>query len=78
MPGDALFCWQETPENTLLCHAADGYVGYVAADVVERVDGDAFDAHISPPRANPTDEADRRRHRRGDEADGHEVRLGRH
>jgi hypothetical protein len=46
LPGDGLFVLRDAGNGSLLCHAADGYVGYVEAAKVKRVDGAAFDDHL--------------------------------
>jgi hypothetical protein len=43
-PGDLLFLLQDTGNGALLTHAADGYVGYVEAGLVQRLSGPEFDA----------------------------------
>jgi cell wall-associated NlpC family hydrolase len=56
LPGDGLFLLRDNHDGTFLCHAADGYVGYVEAAKVRRVDGDAFDKHLqSRPRSADAD-----------------------
>ena len=46
LPGDPLFVLKDVGEGILLCHAGDGYVGYVAASQLRRVTGEAFDKHL--------------------------------
>lgn len=46
LPGDPLFVLKDVGDGILLCHAGDGYVGYVAASQLRRVSGEAFDAHL--------------------------------
>jgi len=55
---DGLFLLGGVENGHYRCHAADGYVGYVAADALERVSGEAFDARINPQTA--TQPADQR------------------
>jgi cell wall-associated NlpC family hydrolase len=50
LPGDPLFVLKDVGNDVLLCHAGDGYVGYVDAPQVRRVSGEAFDEHL---RARP-------------------------
>jgi cell wall-associated NlpC family hydrolase len=45
LPGDPLFVLKDVGDG-LLCHAGDGYVGYVAASQLRRVSGEAFDEHL--------------------------------
>ena len=40
--GDLIFVLKEAGHGQLLCHAPDGYVGYVAADDVRRIDEKEF------------------------------------
>jgi cell wall-associated NlpC family hydrolase len=42
--GDALYVLKEADGAQLLCHAPDGYVGYVAADAVRRMGQSEFEA----------------------------------
>ena len=46
LPGDPLFVLKDVGNGVLLCHAGDGYVGYVDASQVRRVSGEAFDEHL--------------------------------
>jgi cell wall-associated NlpC family hydrolase len=46
LPGDPLFVLKDVGDGVLLCHAGDGYVGYVAASQLRRVNGEAFDEHL--------------------------------
>jgi cell wall-associated NlpC family hydrolase len=46
LPGDPLFVLKDVGDGILLCHAGDGYVGYVAASQLRRVSGEAFDEHL--------------------------------
>jgi cell wall-associated NlpC family hydrolase len=46
VPGDPLFVLKDVGDGILLCHAGDGYVGFVAASQLRRVSGEAFDAHL--------------------------------
>jgi cell wall-associated NlpC family hydrolase len=41
---DVVFLLKDAEGGQLLCHAPDGYVGYVAAADVRRIDGSEFDA----------------------------------
>jgi cell wall-associated NlpC family hydrolase len=50
LPGDPLFILKDVGGGVLLCHAGDGYVGYVNADQLRRVTAEAFDEHL---RARP-------------------------
>ncbi len=49
LKGDGLFLLGPPENGYFRCHAADGYVGYVAADAIERVDGETFDARLNTP-----------------------------
>jgi cell wall-associated NlpC family hydrolase len=40
--GDALFLLKQADDGQFLCHAADGYVGYIASDAIKRVDAKTF------------------------------------
>ena len=53
LPGDALFLLRDPGDGTLLCHAADGYVGYVDAAKVKRVGSSAFDEHLRSRPSSP-------------------------
>jgi cell wall-associated NlpC family hydrolase len=53
--GDPLFLLAPAENNHYLCHAADGYVGYVSSDAIERMTGEGFDSEMNPPRAATTD-----------------------
>jgi cell wall-associated NlpC family hydrolase len=46
LPGDPLFVLKDVGDGILLCHAGDGYVGYVDAAQLRRVSGEAFDEHL--------------------------------
>lgn len=52
LKGDGLFLLGGVENGHYRCHAADGYVGYVAADAVDRVSGEEFDARTCPPPAD--------------------------
>jgi cell wall-associated NlpC family hydrolase len=56
LKGDALFLLAHAENGHYLCHAADGYVGYVAGDSIERMTRDQFDAAMNPPKAAVADE----------------------
>lgn len=43
-PGDLLFLLKDPGSGSLLTHAADGYVGYVEAALVQRLSGPEFEA----------------------------------
>lgn len=45
--GDGLFLLAPAADNHYLCHAADGYVGYVSGDALERMSGERFDSEMS-------------------------------
>jgi cell wall-associated NlpC family hydrolase len=47
--GEGLFLLGSAEHGYYRCHAADGYVGYVAADTVDRVTAEEFDARVTPP-----------------------------
>src|SRR5688572_14091932 len=49
--GEPLYLLQEERDGHLLCHAGDGYVGYVRADHVLRVDQRQFDDYRGGDRA---------------------------
>ena len=49
--GEGLYLLQDEREGHLLCHASDGYVGYVPADHVMRVDARRFEAYRAGGRA---------------------------
>ena len=53
LPGDPLFVLKDVGDGILLCHAGDGYVGYVAASQLRRVSGEAFDAHLNSRATKP-------------------------
>jgi cell wall-associated NlpC family hydrolase len=55
LKGDGLFLLGPVENGHYRCHAADGYVGYVAADAVDRVSGETFDARMNPPRVTQVD-----------------------
>jgi len=46
-PGDLLFLLKDPGSGALLAHAADGYVGYLDANLVQRLTGPEFDARQS-------------------------------
>ncbi|HEV2293404.1 MAG TPA: C40 family peptidase [Tepidisphaeraceae bacterium] len=46
--GDGLFLLAPADNGYFLCHAADGYVGYISGDVLERATGAAFDEGVNP------------------------------
>ena len=48
--GCPLYLLKETDEGFYLCHSDEGYVGYVAANDVHRVDADAFAGYLNGPR----------------------------
>lgn len=56
LKGDGLFLLAPADNDHYLCHAADGYVGYVAADAIERLTGEQFDSHVNPPSVARVDE----------------------
>ncbi|MGB7160995.1 MAG: C40 family peptidase [Tepidisphaeraceae bacterium] len=56
LKGDGLFLLGSAEDGHYRCHASDGYVGYVSADAVDRVAGEAFDARVNPPRVAQADE----------------------
>jgi len=56
MKGDGIFLLGAAENGHYRCHAADGYVGYVAVDAVDRVTAEEFDARTSPPQTAPSDE----------------------
>ncbi len=56
LKGDGLFLLAPADNHHVLCHAADGYVGYVALDAIERMTGEQFDAAMNPPRVAQVDE----------------------
>jgi len=49
--GDPLFLLKDSGSGRVLCHAPSGYVGWVDASAISRVDGSAFDKAINfrPP-----------------------------
>jgi cell wall-associated NlpC family hydrolase len=49
--GDLVFLLMETPEHEFLCHAPDGYVGYIAATDVRAIDESEV-PHPSPRRTS--------------------------
>lgn len=56
LKGDGLFLLAPADDAHFLCHAADGYVGYVSGDALERMTGEQFDAAMNPPRAAVVDD----------------------
>jgi len=48
--GSPLYLLKEAEEGFYLCHSAEGYVGYVSADDVHRVDAGEFARYSSVPR----------------------------
>jgi cell wall-associated NlpC family hydrolase len=56
LKGDGLFLLAPADNGHFLCHAADGYVGYVAGDALERMTGAQFDSAMNPPRAAVVDQ----------------------
>ncbi len=56
LKGDGLFLLSAAEEGHYRCHAADGYVGFVAAAAIERLRGEQFDTEMNPPRAAQSDE----------------------
>lgn len=49
--GDGLFLLRATDDGHYLCHSSEGYLGYVAADDVQRVTAGEFSASQAFPRA---------------------------
>ncbi len=49
--GDGLFLLAPADNGHFLCHATDGYVGYVSGDAIERMTAKQFGAAMNPPRA---------------------------
>ena len=52
--GEPLFLLKETPNGFFLCHAGEGYLGYIDGDDVLRVEADDFGAYQSGPRIRVT------------------------
>lgn len=55
LSGDGLFLLAPADNGHFLCHAADGYVGYVSGDAIERMTGEQFDSALDLPRAAVAD-----------------------
>jgi hypothetical protein len=55
LKGDGLFLLAPAENGHFLCHATDGYVGYVSGDAIERMRAEQFDGAMNPPRAAVTD-----------------------
>lgn len=56
LKGDGLFLLAPADDGHFLCHAADGYVGYVSGDALERMTDEQFDGAMNPPRAAVVDQ----------------------
>jgi hypothetical protein len=53
--GDGLFLLAPADNGHFLCHAPDGYVGYVAGDAMEQMTAEQFDSAMNAARAAVTD-----------------------